>query len=880
MADNSPQMNPLSGIYSEFKKILNSIVIKYSYLAEEYETFEIKKEADMYISCKDKIDTFFTYRNYTIDELYAVGITDVSLISRYTENNGYLQIPESYRDALLQIRRKSIIENYEEKNDYYRKLNGLPPLNTPKNKFHYIPNEYADRYGIDASIPVHKLQDHYNKLISGKGDYVISVLEGIGYLDILKKEYPNEEYLKYIGSARIAVETSRKAKNFQLLYINKTLITSLIYEEFTKAYEQARDYHVSVIFVREYRNIMPYYDQFIALCIFCMTIEIVLNRQFNLGIDRKYYNEHTLKFLYDAYGVPYNMDIDDLTQQTVSQSLNMLIQEKSTDRVFYHIAKILGFTDLKLYRYYLTKERKFDIYGVPIVAYTEKFNSDTGEVEKIPNYQAMYDIYFQKVELPDTDFMLAYNIDANRADYEKIIDNDPFWWNDENTFNAVWESEYNFVEAKYLSVGLSYKMTEIMYENVLLFKLLMNNKDELKNIVFTLPKIDESLSITLFDAVILLLCLMCKKHNLRGEIISIPTQVTSVLDYLHNTDGGDEFLVDSFEFNFDILRYDNAEGQKIISEVTNILEPDEAERFMSYITELSIGNTLNNDAKIALLNKLFTNIKGLSKYLQYLMAKTSDRKTYEILKEFYKVSFYTKEVKSIFTINENNSELKRTAKNYFEFLYYYNPKLYSTLFMPNFESQYDAYISKNNLNPLEYTLDDYKYDVEYGSIDDFTYASLNSNNINIELADDLIYYYIDHVISRMEAYIHNLKFIYILNDTTTSIEDLLVKLINFFKSFTVDMLGIDIMYVMDLRAENTIKLFDEIDSLRKELLAKDKINLSYTDVVHLIEAIYDDNKDSLSLNDKVLYNAYIRSDDKPNNRSLFTDKISYKYYTD
>ena len=90
MADNFIQMNPLYGVYSEFQKILDTLVIKYSYLAEESETFEIKKAADTYITSKNNLDTFFTYRDYTFDELYAVGITNVSLIEIYRNGDGYI----------------------------------------------------------------------------------------------------------------------------------------------------------------------------------------------------------------------------------------------------------------------------------------------------------------------------------------------------------------------------------------------------------------------------------------------------------------------------------------------------------------------------------------------------------------------------------------------------------------------------------------------------------------------------------------------------------------------------------------------------------------------------------------------------------------------
>ena len=138
MADNFSQLNPLHDIYADFEKLLNTVVIKYSYLAEKYETFEIKKEADMFIAAKDGLDTFFTYNDYSVDELYAVGITDASRIAQYMNYNGYLQIPVKYRDQLLKNRRSKIIKSYVEKNDYYRMLNGYPSYDTPSDKFLYL----------------------------------------------------------------------------------------------------------------------------------------------------------------------------------------------------------------------------------------------------------------------------------------------------------------------------------------------------------------------------------------------------------------------------------------------------------------------------------------------------------------------------------------------------------------------------------------------------------------------------------------------------------------------------------------------------------------------------------------------------------------------
>ena len=615
MANNFSNMNPLHGVYSEFKKILNNIIIKYNYLAEKYETFEIKKDADMYISARKCRDTFYTYRDYSIEEFHDIGVNNISEISIYTASDGYLKIPKMYHEALLQNRRKKIIYEYNEMNEYYRMLNGLPPLDKTPKQFHYVPKDIAYKYGIDTKIPIHKIQDYYNNISAGNGDYLISVLDGLGVLDRLKNDYPDEEYLKYLGSNRVDIVVSREAKNFQLLYVNQSTVSNLIFDEFIRAYEQARDYFVSVIFIREHRDIIPYYDQFIALCIFCMSLEIILNRQFNLGIERKYYNNFTIKMLYDAYGVPYNMNIDEYTQRSISENLNMWIQNKSTDKVLLDIANVLGFNNLKIYKYYLTKERKFDTNGVPIFAYTEKFNSDTGQIEKIPNYPEMYDLYFQKVDITNNDFVLAYNDSRNKESYEEITKDDPFWWDDEGINNSVWETEYNIIEAKYLSMSISYKMTDILYESILLLKLLIDLKEPLSSITFTLPKIDDQLKVTFFDAVILLFCLTSKKHHLGGEIISIPTQVTSVLDYLHNTDGGNEYLVDSFGFNFEFFKSDNTEGQEKISALKHILGEEDSVKLTEYIQQISMYDSLNSLNTVDILNKIFTIIDSSIKFL-------------------------------------------------------------------------------------------------------------------------------------------------------------------------------------------------------------------------------------------------------------------------
>ena len=853
--DNFSNMNPMYGLHPEFKKMLDTMIIKYNYKAEKLETDETKRAADQYVAAYQKRDTFYTYRNYTSEELRAVGIIDETLIARCVMIDGYLEIPKRYHQALLENRRQHELQYYNEGNDYYRLMAGKPPVDTPVTSYHYLTTKLANQFNVDKSIPIHDIRQYYNALGEQRGDYIISNLEGLGILDNLIKNNPDEPYLQYIGHMHVPVHQSRVAKNFEILHVEQGAVMDSIFNTFTTEYEKAREYFMTVIYVRELRSAIYYYDNFIALCIMLMTIQNTINKQFSMGIQREFYTVYLLRMLYEAYGIPYDLTIDQYTQKQIARSLNLLIQRKSTDQVIYNIADLLGFSNLQVYKYFLVKDRKYDQYGVPIIETKKVWNEDTFQWDVVPDYEAMYDVYWQKAELKEQDAFKAFNDKKMRVEYIEPIKDDPYWWDDSYLYKSIWETEYNFVESKYFGITLSYKMSDIIYESVMLLKMLIAQKEPLDDIVFELPKIMPNLKVTMYDAVILLLCLTAKKHNLRGEIIAVPTQVLDVLDYMHNTDGGDEYLVDSFAFNFEYLL--SEEGQDLVDHLNKILSPSDVSKLNYYVSALVIDDDLPNEEKVRLINDMFHNVKGLSDYIMFLMCKTDNRDVYESLKQLYRCAFYSREVKDIFTINEDDEDLKRTAYTFFEYLYHYNPALYGALFKPHYEEQYEAYLEKMGYSYYEYTLEDFIYDVEDGNIPEFTYSTLNYESTKINVKDELIYYYIEHILARIEKYISNLSYAHMINDAASTLEVLLIKFIRYFKSFTIDLTGMNVIYIMDMRSENTIKLLDEVARIFKWIQTHEEINLSYSDIAKLL-SVYMDHDDSIFFKDKELHNKVIQ----------------------
>lgn len=850
MSDSN--MNPMGDIYASFLKVLETITIKYVNKAESFETLEMKQSADAYIQAYEKRDTFDTYIDYTLTDYIEVGITDSSIIDQALKGDTSV-VPKRYREQLLHIRRQRILDNFEEKNNYYRCLNGFPDVED--SDYFYVSDELVTEYGFDKSIPIHKIQDYYNKELESRGDYMISILEGNGYIDKLYKANPTKTYLKYLGSNRISIINARKAKNFQVLQLFCGQLKQSFYDQFLQVYEQCREYFMKTIYVRDYRSFIDYYDNLIAMSIMVMTIQQIVMKQISLGVKREFFNIVAVKALYLVYDIPFNLNIDEETQTDLIQNLNLLIQDKATNKVIYNIANLLGFSNVSVYKYFLTKERKFDNYGVPIIAYTEKFNTDTGEVEVIPDYQKMYDVYFQKSDLNNEDYMAAYNESVNRVDYEDVVENDPFWWEDENTLKHIWQTEYNMVESKYLSLGISYSMTDIMFDNILLLKLIMEKEEEIDDIRLTLPRILENTPVSLFDTIILLICLTACKHNLKGEIITIPTQVIHVLDYMKNIEETD-MLVDTFSFDFSYFSKENQDGQEHLLQMKEILGEEDYNRFMNYVSILSFNPNTTSEEKVATLNAMYSNIKNLYKFLNYQMTKTHDRRTYEALKTMYNALFYSKEVRDTFTIKGQTTGTERTAWNYFEYLYHKNPKLYNAVFTVSIQDEYNKYLEENGLTNVELPYENYLSMIEEGTIK-IKYSSLLGEVVDDEnVKGEKIYYYVNHIISRMEMILKDINYLHLITDSATPLEELLMKLIRHFKSYTVDVIGFDVLYMCDLKSENLLRLFDEIAYMEKTIGIDEHMRLSYSDVVHrIIENFKVD--DRLSWNDKMYYTSLL-----------------------
>ena len=721
-------MNLLNQLYTDFVKILQQSVIKYNIYAEKYETLDMKKAADQYINAYHKKDAFETYYHYDRDiiaDLLGLDLEDdyVEIEQYYVDNQ---LIPFELRDQFLERQRSRIIANYLERNEYYRMLNGLPGLDDTD--YIYLNEENAMQFDLPQDVPIHRLREDQ-----------ISLLQTIGVIDDLITKNPDKAYLKFLGANRIDIVTARTAKNFAMIRIPYT-ISSALWDRFALIYEQCREYFMSCIYITEYRQTIEYYDNFIAMCIMVMTIQQVIARVIKDTIDRNFFDDYCIRTLFSVYGVPYYTHMDTSIKTQLVQNLNLLVQNKGTNKVIYDIASILGFDRLKVYKYYLMKVQKFNIDGTPVVA---TMLDDMGQ--EVPDYERMFDIYFQKVELKDLDTYRSLLYAPNKVLYRDITENDPFWQEDDELFNEIYEAEYNFVETKYLGVSVAYKLSRILFENIYLIKMIFEKKDEIPRIKVDLPKISPFMEVSLFDAMVALCAITCKQQHLKGEILTSPSKILHVMGF-------------NFNIEFEKIRQDILTNQYLDDSLVDFFD---------------VEKTYTVDR----VNALFEDIEGLYKAIIEKMSTTQELEVYEAYRKLYETLFYTTENQTMFRIGTDDDGNPVYAKTFMEYLEVMNHDLFTTI----------------------------------NSLTEETYPEV-----------------VNHICQKIMDIIPYLEYFGLKAGRDRTVETILVELIQFFKSYTTDMLGLNIVYIFDMKPEMLLRFIEKIH-IDKSLESSDNLNLLHAD---------------------------------------------------
>ena len=421
VTDNIPLLDEI--VY--YTKLLGiDTILKDDDLALANETEESLKNSDIYIACMDGKASIYMF-DYTKEDLILSGIieTDPNM-NRYLSNSDY--IPDDIKPKLLKNLVEKFINNYEEKNNYYRTLYGLPEYIEkfiPRRFFEDI--ESSDEEGIiDFSKPLHEFSikeiealeksGYLNQVLKAtnsrlvewetrKGinvtfnrkicynewDYIpedlksdveeysvpsnlpmhyysiseASTLEFIGVIDYFKEEHPEKKYINFIGEKKTTPYEARNIEQFGIIYVPRISVEE-IHNRYYERLILNRDFVIRTVYSEAYKLHSDHYNDFIKIYIIILSMADMISNSTDFIIKRELFDIRTIEYLLTSYGITFFPDIPLRYQQKILKKLNSLIKYKSSPTCMELISALFDVDDIKIYKYFLIKTRDIDKDGV------------------------------------------------------------------------------------------------------------------------------------------------------------------------------------------------------------------------------------------------------------------------------------------------------------------------------------------------------------------------------------------------------------------------------------------------------------------------------------------------------------------------------------
>lgn len=723
-------MEMVNSLKRYIKAIVPHIVYKSAREAEKYETLETRKAGDEYVGAMLLTDDLFITRGEALSAelLHKVGIYDEQKIAAIQADSA--PISEELRQRLIKLRRKEIVDKYEEKNNYYRMLAGLPDIDAD---FVYLDPRELQGFGfthdsvddydndrLDKLTPIHRLPQS-----------VLNAMESTGYLEEVYKAYSpddtyNAEYIRHLGLRRVDIVQARMAGHYELLYVPRPLNANRFNRDFIFYYEEARQYFLNQVYNFHYSSRFNYYEGYIGFFIMVMALQRMVDSMFEVMVDRDFYDVETCRMFLEAYGVPFVEEFTFRQQKTLVKNLNILIMNKCTSQVLYDILSLLEYDKYDLTKYLLVKQHKMAQYTEddepkPIFIYRsvlDEYGNASYELDKTKSY----DYYFVGVPMDETDIKLVEQTDADAHDYDKVTVPDELWIEDEELVEKLQEAEINYVETKYTNIAITLRMQEILFEHIYLQKMLCDKSYETSRIMVDLALISAT-PVSLFEVEIILICITCKYNRMSPDLISTPSKALAVLGF-------------NFDADLEAIKEEITSNPRIYSQSV-----------IKFIENIQF-HTVED------VNAMYANVKALAKMLTEIMQNTQSPIVYHAHKKLYTALLVTDVHNEVFNLPDGS-----TPETYMDWLKAYDPAVYD-------------YIDK--LEPEE-------------CVDKINYIA-----------------------TKMSTWFEDTDYLHYLEPIDMTIIRGIIKILRWFKSYTIEIKEMEVVYLFDSRYYNAMKMMSRL----------------------------------------------------------------------
>ena len=381
--------------YTKFLAV--NCILKNKDLADNAETISSVKKSDLYITCIENRAIFELFDTIPI-EILKVSTVDQTRLNDYLASKD--NIPVNKRDEITKLMVEHTISNYEEENNYYRMIIGLPNYGKPGL---YVPEDLQD--------PAYKID--YSKYIHEMSAEDISVLDSTGVLEEMLVRNPDDYYIKCIPF-HIELYTARISLEFQILFI-PSIENNEIAEKFQRKFELNRDFTLKTVYSTAFKFGSDYYDSFISILMIVQTMtDMIVEVQEHI-LNREIFDKRCIKYIFDSYGVPFYDEIPTKYQIRMMKNLNTILKYKSTSKCMIDICSLFGFDDIEVFKYYILRDRNID---PETKEYIFEYNKRTEVVSK-------EDVYVEKeaqIITPDTQkIYLNFPIDDFLINGNKIM---------------------------------------------------------------------------------------------------------------------------------------------------------------------------------------------------------------------------------------------------------------------------------------------------------------------------------------------------------------------------------------------------------------------------------------------------------------------------
>ena len=493
MASNSSKMTgPIQEMFSDIAKIIDFMEVKDDSTAKACETDQSRAAAELWLNAKLKKDNYLTYSKYWTIPMFQEVVPNVKLVNvrRWIEKP--LSVPVLFRDNLLKRGREAFLDNYDELNDYYRMLNGLPPIDTPESDFIYLSEPVRNQLHA-SDDPVHLLSPLIQNNYMGTDEYQ----------EVLANN-PDKTYLKYLGSYKIDIYTARNAKDFEIIRypLNRSDINPNLASEFSKLYNSYREYVMVALYNKKLEDLYVNYRNFMGLMIIIFTLMQINAKAIEMLGSKNFLDDSILYEILSMYNIPNSLLLTNSIRRKLVTSIYRLIQEKGTEDVYYDIINILNYEDVTVNKLLLMKGQQFD--------------SDN-------NYSVKSEVrpYFIQVDLKDPDpYKTITSGKAQVYSYDEIIATDPTWWDTDDVKEIIKGNGYTISDSKYITIEAFIPQMKYLFESIYFSRLVLDNKAYTDEFMIEIPEIFGTESVSIYDLIIFIMCAMYMNNGLSGEIIT------------------------------------------------------------------------------------------------------------------------------------------------------------------------------------------------------------------------------------------------------------------------------------------------------------------------------------------------------------------------